>query len=191
MLSRFLIPGSAFFLLLGCADSSRLAHKSQEPPVSIPVPKPKTDTVQARKQTVDSVPAPFIASPVDTLTMKRQRDSVQSRLREEGIELWAARVRATVEPNWILPKNLSRHRYRVVVLLRIGRGGDLRGSKWIAERPSRVFNNLAARALKKTKRYPVFPAAVPDTVLEIQYEFVTSGKSAVRRKLMLRGSPPS
>jgi len=91
---------------------------------------------------------------------------------------------------WILPKKMLNRPNRAVILLRIGRAGDLRSTVWTEKSPSAAFNQLAAKALERIKRYPVFPPTVPDSVLEIQYEFVTYGKSGPRHRLFLKGSPP-
>jgi len=73
--------------------------------------------------------------------------------------------------------------------IKIARNGDVQNIVWTEKSKSIVFNNLAAKALKKVKRFPAFPASIQDTTLDLQYEFVTPGLKAPRRKLELLKSP--
>jgi hypothetical protein len=127
----------------------------------------------------------------DALAAKPNEDSLKtSRLRQEGIAEWSRRVRATVESYWVLPKELVKGQYRSVAKIRVARDGKMLQVSWPQKSPSAMFNNLALSALKKVKKFPVFPETVPDPDLEIQYEFVTPGMAPKRRKLELKGSPP-
>lgn len=131
--------------------------------------------IQIRYQTFDST----VKTWTDAAAERNRKDSLlalQDRLRREGIASWGLRVRATVEPHWSLPKDLAKQSLRSVALIRIDRMGNLRGIGWTEKSPSQSFNNLAVKALKKVKRFPPFPPEVPDTTLEIQYEFVTSAR---------------
>lgn len=109
--------------------------------------------------------------------------------REAAIQQWSQRVRSTVEPYWVLPRVLVKHKYRAVAKIRILRSGGVQNITWTEKSKSIVFNNLAAKALKKVKRFPPFPPAIQDTALDLQYEFVTPGLKGPRRKLELLRKP--
>ena len=57
-----------------------------------------------------------------------------------------------------------------------------------------VGGGIPKQTFKKIKRLPPFPPQVKDESLEIQYEFVSQGRAAPRRRLEVRGSeeaPPA
>lgn len=138
--------------------------------------------------TVAAMRADTVVQP-DSIINRIAQDSPVTRLREDDIAEWGARVQTAVELSWILPKQMLKQPYRAVALIRIGREGGLLKVTWITTSPSPPFNNLAAKALKKVKRFPPFPPTLLDSTLEIQYEFVTRGKRPGNKKLQLRSVP--
>jgi TonB family protein len=114
----------------------------------------------------------------------------QERRKKEATELWAQRVRATVESYWVLPKELKRQGgNRSIVSLEVERNGKLSRIQWIKRSNSASFNSFAEKAIKKVKRLPPIPQELEDNTLTIQYEFVTQTRPS-KTKLQLRGSPP-
>jgi hypothetical protein len=112
-----------------------------------------------------------------------------ARLRNLGLQSWASRVRQTVEGYWVLPKQFNKERsYRTVAKIKVARDGKILGVSWIEKSPSASFNTLAQQTLKRIKRLPAFPPMIKDLTLDVQYEFISLGKQAPRRKLELRGS---
>ncbi len=119
-----------------------------------------------------------------------RRDSL-NRLREQGIRQWSRRVRAAVEQFWVLPKALVKKGNHATAKIRVSRNGEILSVLWIEKSPSAAFNRLARKALLKVRRFPEFPASVPDADLEIQYDFVTPGASSSEHgTLKLHGDPP-
>jgi len=109
------------------------------------------------------------------------------RLRKAGLQIWALRVRQAVEAFWVLPKEFQKQRpYRTVAKIKVDRGGRIVGVTWMEKSPSAAFNTLAQQTFKRIKRLPAFPPQVTDQTLDIQYEFISLGKQAPRRKLEVR-----
>jgi hypothetical protein len=108
------------------------------------------------------------------------------RLRNLGLQMWASRVRQTVEGYWVLPNQFNKERsYRTVAKIKVTRDGKILGVTWPEKSPSATFNTLAQQTLKRIKRLPAFPPMIKDASLEIQYEFISLGRQAPRRKLEL------
>ena len=171
---------SAIALFLGCAGHEATVSKAR---VSAEADKTPGKNQPAVKDTASAIAEP---------ARKHIEDSLRAlNIRQESIQEWSNRVRSTVEPYWVLPKVLVKHKYRSVARIRAARSGNILNVTWVEKSRSTVFNNLAAKALKKVKHLPPFPSAIPDTVLEIQYEFITPGIAPPRHKLELRktGSP--
>ena len=179
MFTRKAIIVVSFASLFGCASHNTVSKN----PASVQAGKvhqPNSGKESVAKDTIKVVS--------DTVS-RHLKDSLHvQELRKEGIQEWSSRVRSTVEPYWVLPKVLVKHKYRSVARIRSARSGDILNVTWVEKSRSMVFNNLAAKALRKVKHFPPFPTTVPDTVLEIQYEFVTPGISPHRKKLELRKS---
>lgn len=112
-----------------------------------------------------------------------------SRLRQASLKLWAMRVRQTVESYWRLPKELANKPLKSTAKIKVNREGHILNVVWLQKSPVASFNTLAQQTFKKIKKLPPFPPQVKDETLEIQYEFVSQGKAAPRRKLEARGSP--
>ncbi len=109
------------------------------------------------------------------------------RLRKAGLQIWAMRVRQTVESYWVLPKQFGKERpYRAVAKIRVGRNGKILGVSWSEKSPNAAFNSLAQNTFKRIKKLPAFPPQVRDESLEIQYEFISLGKPSPRHKLETR-----
>lgn len=110
-----------------------------------------------------------------------------ARMRKTGLQLWAMRVRQTVEGYWVLPKEFQKQRpYRAVATIRVGRDGKILGVTWTEKSPSAAFNTLAQLTFKRLKRLPAFPPQIKEQSLEIQYEFISLGKQTPRKKLEAR-----
>lgn len=109
------------------------------------------------------------------------------RLRKAGLQIWALRVRQAVESYWVLPKEFQKERpFRAVAKIKVDREGRIVGVTWMEKSPSAAFNSLAQQTFKRIKRLPAFPPQVKDPTLEVQYEFISLGKQAPRRKLEAR-----
>lgn len=110
-----------------------------------------------------------------------------AKLRQASLQLWAMRVRQTVESYWRLPKELSNKSLKAVCKIKVARDGRILDVAWLAKSPVASFNTLAQQTFKKVKRLPPLPPQVKDESVEVQYEFVSQGKAAPRRKLEARG----
>jgi hypothetical protein len=164
--------------ILGCAGRPLTVAKDRSPESSEKISESKPSKPGPVKDTLDAVS--------DSIS-RRTKDSLRLEdVRTEAIQEWSLRVRSSVEPYWVLPKVLVKHKYRSVARIRARRNGDILNITWIEKSRSTVFNNLAAKALKKVKRFPSFPSAVRDSTLEIQYEFMTPGLTPHRHKLVLQ-----
>lgn len=108
--------------------------------------------------------------------------------RQSALQLWAMRVRQTVESYWTLPRELANKPLKAVAKIKVGRDGRILKVSWISKSPNASFNTLAQQTFRKIKRMPPFPPQVKDESLEIQYEFVSQGRAVPRRKLEVRGS---
>lgn len=134
---------------------------------------------------IDPNPAP---APSHTLSGDGQ-DSVSGSgaMRRASLQMWAMRVRRTVESFWVLPQKFQKDRpYRAVAKIKVGRDGKILGVSWVEKSPSAEFNNHAQKTFKRIKRLPVFPPQVKDESLEVQYEFISTGWQTPRRKLEAR-----
>jgi len=108
-------------------------------------------------------------------------------LRKASLQMWAIRVRQTVESYWVLPKQFEKERpYRAVARIKVGRDGKILGVAWSQKSPSTAFNNLAQQTFKRIKRLPAFPPQIRDESLEVQYEFISLGKPMPRKRLEAR-----
>ncbi|HKP98597.1 MAG TPA: TonB C-terminal domain-containing protein [Fibrobacteria bacterium] len=113
------------------------------------------------------------------------------RIRKASLQLWAMRVRQTVESFWVLPRQFQKERpYRAVAKIKVGRDGRILGVTWPEKSPSTPFNSLAQQTFKRIKRLPPFPPQIQDQTLEIQYEFISLGRPVPRKKLEARESAP-
>lgn len=111
------------------------------------------------------------------------------RLRKTSLNMWAMRVRQTVEGYWVLPKQFEKQRpYRAVAKIKVGKDGRILGVSWIEKSPSSAFNTLAQNTFKRIKRLPAFPPQIKDESLDLQYEFISLGKTLPRTKLEARES---
>lgn len=110
-----------------------------------------------------------------------------SKLRQASLQLWAMRVRQTVESYWRLPKELSGKPLKAICRIKVSREGRILDVTWLSKSASSSFNTLAQQTFKKVKKLPPFPPQVKDLSLDIQYEFVSQGKVSPRRKLEARG----
>ena len=118
---------------------------------------------------------------------KAEAEAEGARLRKAGLQIWASRVRQTVEGFWILPKQFEKERpFRAVAKIKVGRDGTILGVTWSEKSPSAVFNSLAQGTFKRIKKLPVFPPMIKEETLELQYEFISLGKTTPRRKLEAR-----
>jgi len=112
------------------------------------------------------------------------------RLRKASLNIWAGRVRQTVEGYWVLPKEFEKQRpYRSVAKIKVGKDGKILGVTWMEKSPSSAFNTLAQNTFKRVKRLPAFPPQIKEQTLEIQYEFISLGKPVPRKKLEARETP--
>jgi TonB family protein len=116
-----------------------------------------------------------------------ESDGSADNLRKASLRMWAMRVRQTVEGFWVLPKQFGKERpYRAVARIKVSRDGKIIGVSWSEKSPSSAFNNLAQQTFKRIKRLPAFPPQVKDQTLEVQYEFISLGKQAPRKRLEAR-----
>jgi hypothetical protein len=108
------------------------------------------------------------------------------KLRQLSLQMWASRVRQTVEGYWVIPKKFQDRPYRSVAKIQVDREGRILGITWIEKSPNAAFNTLAQQTFKRIKRLPAFPPQIKDPTLDVQYEFISLGKQAPRRKLEAR-----
>lgn len=127
-----------------------------------------------------------------SLSMAAEKESAGAaeRLRKTSLNMWAIRVRQTVEGYWVLPKQFEKQRpYRAVANIKVGRDGRILGVSWTEKSPSSAFNTLAQNTFKRIKRLPAFPPQIKDKSLDLQYEFISLGKTLPRTKLEARETP--
>lgn len=114
-------------------------------------------------------------------------EATGDQLRQASLRMWAMRVRQTVESYWVLPGQFAKERpYRAVAKIKVGRDGKILGVAWSEKSPSAAFNTLALQTFKRIKRLPAFPPQIRDESLEVQYEFISLGKQAPRKRLESR-----
>lgn len=114
-----------------------------------------------------------------------------SALRQASLRLWATRVRQSVEGYWVLPKQFEKGRpYRAVAKIKVARDGKILGVTWMEKSPSSAFNTLAQNTFRRIKRLPAFPPQIKDAFLEVQYEFISLGKPAPRKRIKAREEAP-
>lgn len=119
-----------------------------------------------------------------TLQGDEESEAEDVRHRKAGLQIWATRVRQTVESFWVLPKQFEKERpYRSVAKIKVNRDGRILGVIWSEKSPSQTFNNLANQTFKRIKRLPAFPPQIQEQTLDVQYEFISLGKQSPRRKL--------
>lgn len=110
-----------------------------------------------------------------------------ARLRQAALRMWALRVRQTVESYWRPGKQFEREvPHKAVAKIQVDREGRILQVTWAQKSDSPAFNAMAQQTFKKIKRMPPFPPQVKEATLDIQYEFVSQGKAAPRRKLEAR-----
>jgi hypothetical protein len=128
------------------------------------------------------------ARSVPALTDEQVATEETARLRKAGLQMWGMRVRQTVESFWVLPKQFEKERpYRAVAKIKVGKDGKILGVTWLERSPSAAFNTLAQNTFRRIKRLPAFPPQITESSLEVQYEFISLGKPAPRKKLEVRG----
>ena len=129
------------------------------------------------------VPRSLLSAPTE---VQVEKPDEAAELRKAGLQAWAARVRQAVESYWVLPDQFDKQRpYKSVATIKVHNDGRILDVTWTEKSPSSAFNTLAQQTFKKIKRLPAFPPEVMDLTLEIQYEFVSMGKTAPRKKLEL------
>ncbi len=107
-----------------------------------------------------------------------------AKARELAIQIWAKRVRASVESHWVVPRKLAaKGKLKAVASVKVRRDGHIQKVIWLSKSPVSSFNTLAANTFKKIKRLPPFPPSIPDSDLEIEYAFVNSSDMGVTRRL--------
>lgn len=122
-----------------------------------------------------------------SLAAEKESAGAADRLRKTSLNMWAIRVRRTVEGYWVLPKQFEKQRpYRAVAKIKVGKDGRILGVSWIEKSPSSAFNTLAQNTFKRIKRLPAFPPQIKDESLDLQYEFISLGKTLPRTRLEAR-----
>jgi TonB family protein len=107
-----------------------------------------------------------------------------ARLRQTSLKMWAIRVRQTVESYWRPGKQFEKEApHKAVAKIQVDRQGRILAVTWAEKSGSPAFNSQAQQTFKKIKRMPAFPPQIKDETLDVQYEFVTQGKSGPRKKL--------
>ena len=108
------------------------------------------------------------------------------KLRRTSLSLWSLRVRTSVETYWIPPKRKGTTDHKAVARIRVQNDGLITNVTWLEKSAWPAFNDKAARALKRMKRFPPLPSEAGAGPLEVRYEFVSLGKKPLVRKLILR-----
>jgi hypothetical protein len=107
-----------------------------------------------------------------------------ARLRATGLKMWAMRVRQTVESYWRPGRQFEREApHKAVAKIQVDKEGRILSVTWAEKSDSPAFNSLAQQTFRKIKRMPAFPPQVNEETLDVQYEFVSQGKAAPRRRL--------
>jgi TonB family protein len=126
---------------------------------------------------------------------ERGRDSTQAwaAARRNSLGLWSLRVRASVETYWIPPKRKGSVDHKAVARIRVQGDGRITDVTWLQKSAWPAFNEKAAKALRRMKKFPPLPAeAVPASAgmtagtIDVRYEFVSLGKKAAGAKLVLK-----
>lgn len=124
---------------------------------------------------------------VPSLEEEEDARGEEMRLRKTSLNMWALRVRQTVEGYWVLPKQFEKDRpYRTVAKIKVAKDGKILGVTWMVKSPSEAFNSLAQRTFKRIKRLPAFPPLITEPTLDVQYEFISLGKQVPRKRLEAR-----
>jgi antitoxin component YwqK of YwqJK toxin-antitoxin module len=150
------------------------------------------DGIQLERQDFDEEGLPVVRGvpPGQARAPEAVAEDVEAQgdnLRKTSLRLWATRVRQAVEGYWVLPKEFEKQRpYRSVARIKVARDGKIIGVSWIEKSPSSAFNTLAQLTFKRIKRLPAFPPGIKDASLEVQYEFISLGKTSPRKKLEAR-----
>ena len=127
-----------------------------------------------------------VAAPEENGAGPAAKADEAAQARQAALQLWAMRVRQTVESYWSLPRELAGKPLKAVARIKVARDGRILDVTWVAKSPNGSFNTLAQKTFKKIKRMPPFPSQVAEESLDIQYEFVSQGRAAPRRKLEAR-----
>ena len=153
------------------------------------------DGIQLERKDFDEEGRPIIrglqaAEPTSPDQQVTDTDGESDNLRKASLRMWAMRVRQTVESFWVLPKQFEKERpYRAVAKIKVARDGKIIGVSWSEKSPSAAFNNLAQQTFKRIKRMPAFPPQIKDATLDVQYEFISLGKPAPRKRLEAKDDP--
>jgi TonB family protein len=119
--------------------------------------------------------------------MKAQ-DSIgaSEKVRRNSLSLWSMRVRTSVETYWIPPKRKGAADHKAVARIRVRQDGLITDVTWLEKSAWTAFNEKAAKALRRMKRFPPLPAEAGVGPLEVRYEFVSLGKKPKTGKLQLK-----
>jgi TonB family protein len=119
--------------------------------------------------------------------MKLQ-DSAQAwaALRRTSLSLWSLRVRTSVETYWIPPKRKGPTDHKAVARIRVHGDGKILEVTWLQKSAWPAFNDKAARALRRMKKFPPLPTEAGAGPLDIRYEFISLGKKPKGQKLLLK-----
>ncbi len=120
----------------------------------------------------------------DSLTeIKRLEILVKKRDRDAALQQWVFRVRKTMETYWNLPRQFSSLvPCKAIAKIKVDHQGTILEVKWNEKSPNTIFQNTAQQCFRKIKKFPPMPAAITDTVLDIQYEFVSPAIAAKTAK---------
>jgi TonB family protein len=118
----------------------------------------------------------------------RLQDSAQAwaAARRNSLSLWSLRVRASVETYWIPPKRKGSVDHKSVARIRVQGDGRITDVTWLEKSAWPAFNEKAAKALRRMKKFPPLPTEAGAGPLDIRYEFVSLGKKPRAGKLQLR-----
>ena len=112
--------------------------------------------------------------------------ATSDRLRRNSLSLWSLRVRTSVETYWIPPKRKGTADHKAVARIRVQRDGLITDVTWLQKSAWTAFNDKAARALRRMKRFPPLPVEAGAGPLDVRYEFVSLGKKTPGKKLQLK-----
>jgi TonB family protein len=120
-------------------------------------------------------------------------DSVAAsdKIRRNSLSLWSLRVRTSVETYWIPPKRSGSVDHKAVARIHVRPDGRIESVTWLQKSAWKAFNDKAARALKRMKRFPALPSEAGGGPLDVRYEFVSLGKKPKTGKLVLKSPQAS
>jgi TonB family protein len=116
------------------------------------------------------------------------RDSAQAwtSTRKNSLGLWSLRVRTSVETYWIPPKRNGSVDHKAVARIRVQGDGRITDVTWLQKSAWPAFNDKAAKALRRMKKFPPLPTEAGAGPLDVRYEFVSLGNKAKGTKLQLQ-----